>query len=216
MPQLLYAVIALKDIDPGKPGNEVDQVVAKLKALEQQPVAAWLDQKRKLFYGKRNEDWKPFNGTTIETLINETAGYSTQTNLVDKFNIQAKNYSVVDPVRVYFIDAFALFLDKYDKLAGKIDSRLAKENQCCLVMSYDFPKEVQDDLLGQYSDVMSQVYEKYRGGFLHRIAMREDDLRNFRNYLINAIGEKDLPSASKEAQIKERLPFQTETVPGRE
>lgn len=206
MAQLLYAVIALKK-------NEVDQVVAKLIDLDLDDVATWLNQQANL-YGKRNEDWRPFKGDSIDKLINETQGYSTQTNLVDQFDVQAKNYSVVDPVRVYFIDGFALFLDKYDKLTTKIDSRLAKENQCCLILSNDFPKNVQDSLLGRYSDVMSEVYEKYRGGFLHRVAMRVDDLENFRNYLSNTIGKADLPAVAKEAQMKERYPYETDTVPG--
>jgi hypothetical protein len=209
MPNLRYAVIALKK-------NEVDQVVTQLTGSPLDPIAQWLKQRKESFYGPGNEDWKPFNGQTIDALINETQGYSNQTNLVHDFKTKDKNYDVVSPIRVYFIDAFALFLDKYAALVTKLDALLAVQNQCCLVISYDWPRDIQDGALGRYTDVMSEVCDKYRKGRLHRIAMREDDLKNFRNYLFNTLGQEDLPAAAKEVQIKERLQYQTDTVPGRE
>jgi hypothetical protein len=210
MTNLRYAVIALKK-------NEVDQVVNQLAGSPFDPVARWLEQSKDLFYGPGNEDWKPFNGKTIDALINETKGqYSNQTNLVNDFKQRNRNYDVVSPIRVYFIDAFALFHDKYFTLVNKLDALMAVQNQCCLVISNDWPKDIQQGALAKYSEVMSEVYDKYRKGRLHRIAMREDDLKNFRNYLFNTIGQEDLPAISKEAEIKKKLPFETETVPGRD
>lgn len=206
MPNLRYVVIALKD-------NEVDQVVAKLNDLKLDAVATWLALRKDTFYGKRNEDWKPFNGDTIDKLINETRGYTTQTILVDKFDVTSRDYSLAEKVGVYFIDPFALFLDKYNKLTGKIDSLLATQGKCCLIMSYEVPLDIQKSLLETYSDVMSEVNRKYRDGVLHRIAVRVDDLKNFRNYLSNTLGKEDRPSEAAETQAKERLPYETTTVP---
>ena len=222
MPSLRYAVIALKQ-------KEVEQVITKIeglkaalppnedtKALQLDDLAKWFKENGDAFYGKTNEEWKPFNGQTIDELINETAGYSRQTNLIEKFNLIDKNYTVVDPIRVYFIDVFALFLDKYNKLADKMDSQFAKQNQCCLIIPYRWPDNIQDVVLGTYAETMSLVYDAYLKGKLHRIAMRVEDLKNFRNYIVNTLGEEDRPSDAAEAQIKQRLPQKSTTLPGRE
>jgi hypothetical protein len=222
MPSLRYAVIALKQ-------KEVEQVITKMeglkaalpadqkaKALQLGDLMTWFKENGDAFYGKTNEEWKPFNGQTIDELINESAGYSRQTNLIEKFNLLEENYDVVDPIRVYFIDVFALFLDKYNKLADKMDYHLAKENQCCLIIPYKWPDAIQDTVLGTYAKTLRMVYGAYLQGKLHRIAMRVEDLKNFRNFIVNTLGEEDRPSDAAEAQIKQKLPQKSTTLPGRE
>jgi len=213
MADLFYGVIALKN-------SEVDEVVEKLNERKLTALATWLAQKKDLSYGRRNEDWKPFNGQTISQLINETTGYQTQTSLIDKFDLLVKNYKIVrsSPIRIYFIDVFALFLDKYSDLADKLDSLIAENRECCLVMSYELPSTSQDELIKTYCSVMSEVYDAYLLGRLHRIAMRADDLRNFRNYLLETFGREDLPNPAAESEVTERPNYkqhQGKQLPGR-
>lgn len=213
MAGLRYAIIALKK-------NEVDALVGKLKDSPFEQIGDWLRDQKEVFYGDGNEDWKPFNGKSIDTLINERlidepkGRYSNGTNLLYDFRQDKENYGVVAPIRVYFIDAFALFLDNYYELVFKNDSLMAEKNFCCLVISNDWPKDIQERALQRYRKALSVVCTKYREGQFHRIAMREDDLRNFRNYLANTIGKADLPAVAKEAQMQERYPYETDKVPG--
>src|SRR5882724_11033200 len=199
MADLFYAVIALKNSD-------IDEVVAKLNAQKLDAIAQWLTQKKGLFYGKRNEDWKPFNGRTIYQLVNETKGYQTQTNLIEALDEQANNISIVrkSPIKVYFIDVFALFVDKYVNLANKVDFHVADCGQCCLLMSYELPRDMQDQLIGTYCSVWKEVCNTYREGNLHRIAMRIDDLRNFRNYLLKLFGPVDAPTPVADRELDGR------------
>jgi hypothetical protein len=213
MADLFYGVIALKN-------SEVDEVIKRLGERNLTALAQWLTKKKDLAYGKRNEDWKPFNGQTISQLINETVGYQTQTSLIDRFDLNVRNYRIVrsSPIRVYFIDIFALFLEKYSDLVDKLDSLIAENRECCLVMSYELPSASQDELIETYRGIMSEVYDAYLLGKLHRIAMRAEDLRNFRNYLLETFGEKELPNPAAEFQVIERPNYrehQGKQLPGR-
>ena len=209
MADLYYGVIALKN-------SEVDQVIDKLKQQELDTIAKWLTlKKNEDYYGKRNEDWKPFNGQTISQLVNETKGYQTQTSLIDQFDLRTKNYAVVrsSPIRIYFIDVFALFLEKYSDLTSKLDALMAETKECCLIVSSDLPRDSQEKLIEAYCGVMGQVYDAYRGGNLHRIVMRVDDLKNFRNYILKTFGAEDVPTLAAERELKQRLPFETTSLP---
>ncbi|HEY2961742.1 MAG TPA: hypothetical protein VGJ37_04965 [Pyrinomonadaceae bacterium] len=206
MSDLFYAVIALKT-------NEVPAVVQQLDALKLDGVAAWLDQNHATFYGNRNEDWKPFNGQTISQLVNQTKGYQTQTNLIDQLKNDISNVGIVRPIRVYFIDVFALFVDKYIKFAGTVDFSVAESGQCCLLIPSALPFHMQDLLIGVYCKVWREVCNTYRQGNLHRIAMRVDDLQNFRNYLLKLFGSDDSPSIVAEQELSNRFPFQTKQPP---
>jgi len=206
MSDLFYAVIALK-------ANEVSDVVAQLKAQKLDGIGEWLNNNHAAFYGKRNEDWKPFNGKTINQLVNETKGYQTQTNLIEQLKNDISNVAVVRPIRVYFIDVFALFVDKYKKLASKVDFSVADTGQCCLLIPSPLPLDMQDLLIGVYCNVWQEVCNTYRQGNLHRIAMRIDDLQNFRNYLLKLFGSDDSPSLVADQEIAKRLPYQTKEPP---
>jgi hypothetical protein len=201
MADLYFAVIALKD-------TEVDQVINNL--TNQMPaLGLWLDQNR-LSYGPRNEDWKPFNGSTIAQLVKETKGYQSKTILIDKLDAELTNLKGVDSIQVYFIDAFALFLNKYAAFASEMGYFVGKERQCCLVISDALSNEEQKQLIRRYCLALRHVCQFYRDGRLHRIAEREDDLRNFCNYLIDKYGRD---RASEAANQDERLQSETKHPP---
>jgi len=206
MSDLFYAVIALKT-------NEVAEVVQQLNALGLRPVADWLTRYHGDFYGNRNEDWKPFRTQTIGQLINETRGYQTQTNLIDQLKSDVSNVAIVRPIRVYFIDVFALFIEKYERFAGRVDFSVAENGQCCALVPNMLPALVQEALITRYCTVWQEVYNTYRQGNLHRIAMRLDDLQNFRNYLLKLFGSDDSPSLVADQELTNRFQFQTKAPP---
>ena len=72
---------------------------------------------------------------------------------------------------------------------------------------------MQDQLLGTYCNVWQEVCNTYRQGNLHRIAMRVDDLQNFRNYLLKLFGSDDSPSIVAEQALANRFQFQTKEPP---
>jgi hypothetical protein len=206
MSELFYAVIALK-------ANEVPGVVAQLKAHDLDPIGDWLDENHSSYYGNRNEDWKPFMDQTIGQLINITKGYQTQTNLIDLLKNDFSNVSIVRPIRIYFIDVFALFVEKYKKLADKVDFSISESGQCCLLIPNALPPLMQESLINVYCSVWQEVCNTYRQGNLHRVAMRIDDLQNFRNYLLKLFGTDDSPSLIAEQELTNRFPYQTKAPP---
>lgn len=206
MSDLFYAVIALKT-------NEVPGVVTQLNALNLNAVGAWLNQNHTNFYGNRNEDWKPFNGQTISQLVNQTKGYQTQTNLIDQLKNDISNVAIIRPIRVYFIDVFALFIDKYKDLAARVDFSVAESGQCCLLIPNALPINLQDQLIGVYCKVWQEVYNTYRQGNLHRIAVRVDDFQNFRNYLLKLFGSDDSPSLVADQELTNRFRYETKQPP---
>jgi hypothetical protein len=207
MNDLFYAVIALKS-------NEVDQVIAKLLEQKKDDLAKWLTQ-RKAWYGKTNEEWTPFNGQSINQLINETKGYQTATPLIDTLNNSLSNVEIVreSAITIYFIDAFALYVDKYANLAGIVDFHFADNAKCCLVLSPELPVAMQDQLLDKYCSVWKQVCITYRKGNLHRVAARSDDLKNFCNYLHKLFGSKDAPNPVADRELDQRWPYHTDRPP---
>jgi|ERR1043165_9856052 hypothetical protein len=206
MSDLFYAVLALKT-------NEVPNVVAQLNALQLEVIGDWLSKNHVAFYGNRNEDWKPFKGQTINQLVNETRGYQTQTNLIDQLRADFSNVGIIRPIRVYFIDVFALFLEKYAKLAERLDFSVAESGQCCVLIPNTLSPLMQELLIGVYCKAWQQVCDTYRRGNLHRVAMRVDDLQNFRNYLLKLFGSDDSPSLVADQELSDRFQFQTKAPP---
>ena len=207
MADLFYGVIALKSRD-------VTSAVDELKAQNLKEIADWLSANHAGFYGKRNEDWKPFNGQTIGELINETGGYQSQTNLLDRVQNDMSNVRIIRPIKVLFIDVFALFLQKYVAIARRgVDYDMAENGRCCLMIPTNLPYAMQDQLLGAYCMVWQDVCNAYREGKLHRIVLRVDDLKNFRNYLVTLSRAKDTPSKTAVEQVSKRFPYETKEVP---
>jgi|SRR5690349_2887774 len=206
MSDLFYAVIALKT-------SEVAQVVQQLNALQLNSIGDWLSNNYAAFYGNRNEDWKPFREQTIGQIINETKGYQTQTNLIDQLSNDVSNVEIVRPIHVYFIDVFALFVDKYERLAATVDFSVAESSQCCLLVPNVLSPMMQEMLITRYCFVWRQVCRTYRLGNLHRVVMRPDDLHNFRNYLLKLFHADDAPSLVAEQDLTSRFPFRTRQPP---
>ncbi len=201
MADLYYAVIALKN-------SEVDRVVEKLTQQKLSSIGEWL-AKGKLSYGTRNEDWQPFNGRSIETLVNG-GGYQSKTNLIDSLDDELSDLSGVRTIQVYFIDALALFLDKYSMLASRMDLLVAGGIPCCLVISQGLSSEQQEQLIGNYCRSLREVCREYRGGGPHRMVAREVDLENFRNARLRI---HDPNSPSQAANQDERLKSGTTRPP---
>jgi hypothetical protein len=189
-------------------------VIEKLKEQNKDDLVKWLAQ-RKSWYGKRNEEWTPVQGQSINQLINETKGYQTATNLIDTLNSTLSNVEVIreSPITVYFIDAFALYVDKYAQLAGIVDFHFADNAKCCLVLSPELSVDMQNLLLDKYCSVWKQVCITYRKGNLHRVVARPDDLKNFCNYLHKLLGFKDAPNPMADRELDQRWPYRTDRPP---
>lgn len=182
-----YAIIALIK-------NEAKEVVDELKKQGRKDLANWLESNMDRVYGDEPEKWKPFNGQEIEKLINNSGYYSEQHLISEVFINSEILPELVKSVEVYFIDLFSLFLKKYKELARDMDLTLGStdKGKCCFLINYGLSIEIQDELEKEMCKAWRYVYKAYQGGSLHRIAVRVDDLKNFRNYLLKI--SKDRPS----------------------
>lgn len=200
MSMISYAIIALKL-------NEVDNVVNELRANKMPAIADWLDQRRNDLYGRRSVDWKPFNGQTVDQLLNSQSNdYRSETNLIDALDDRSTNYRILvrSKIEVFFIDIFALFFEKYRILAGRLDLYLADSNRkCCLIMPYGMSDD-SNFIIAAYSGLWSAVSEAYLQGSLHPIVLRADDLTHLRNYILTLPRLEDSPNPENLDQMKQR------------
>ncbi|UCE07268.1 MAG: hypothetical protein JSW07_04330 [bacterium] len=183
-----YAVIALTK-------DEASQVVKKLENENKPNLVNWLKNNKDRVYGTIPDHWKPFYDKKIEDIINNH-DYFSDSLKVSNLDDQFQNKEELRSIQVYFIDVFAMFLDKYKRLANLLDFGLApaKECRCCFLIYYGLPKDIQDELAKEYSSAWPSVSKAYKKGSLHRIAVRVDDLRNFRNYLVNLSKQRERPN----------------------
>lgn len=190
-----YAVIALNK-------KEAEEVVEQLKKENKEKLAEWLEANKDRVYGDNPDEWKPFNKQNITQLISNT-NYVSETPLIYQVIEDHRKIYVLDFIEVYFIDMFAIFLEKFEELATRLDKGLgsAKEGKCCILIYYGLSKEIQDELEAKFCDSWPAVYNGYKKGCLHRIAVRADDINNFRNYLLNILKEKDSMSQSAEREL---------------
>jgi hypothetical protein len=187
MASISYAVIALRL-------NDVDTVEAELREQKMNTLADWLAANKGALYGKTREDWNPFlqGGSIREFLKTEPQIYRSATALIDdEIDDDASDVTVLidNPIDLYIIDVFALFLKKYQNLAIRLDQAVAvKDGKCCVVLPYQISKEFQqthDLLIASYSKSWKAVYKAYsQNGSLSRVVVVPDDLRNFRQHLI--------------------------------
>jgi|GEM_PF-6638554 len=190
MEPLRYAVITLRkpeapEKDKAPKRDEVAEVVRNLRAQKMTELANWLDASRDR-YAASNDDWRPFADKRIKDLFKESMGYRTDSDLVEGLDDDLKNIETIREasISIYFIDVFALFLDKYSKLAEKTDFALSTEARCCFVLPSGLPGGGEDYLRKRYSQLWAVVdwaYEKK--GHEHRIVNRAADLNNFGNSL---------------------------------
>lgn len=201
MSDIIYAVMALKQ-------DEVDSVMAPLHAEGLEAAASWLALSKAKFYGKRNDDWKPFGDKTIAEILGEDGGraFRSATPLIDGIKDDLSNYAdlVGSGIEIFFVDFFALFLPKYRQLADKLDLVLAEPSKMtCLALAFGISPDL-DPLLSKYFAIYRAVQKAYLGGSLHRVALRHDDLRNFRNYLRRVL-PTDRPDPTLGPALNSRL-----------
>jgi len=180
MPRIHYAVIALTKTEAG-------QVIGALRSQHRQNLATWLTDNKDRVYGDIPDDWKPFSGQNIAILI-DNSDFVSETLLISNLGEDFAGLPVLlRSVEVYFIDIFALFLGKYEELAKRLDAALgaAGKCKCCFLIYYGLSKDIQDELEREYRNKWPVVCDAYKRGCLHRIAVRADDLMNFRNHLVN-------------------------------
>lgn len=197
---IYYAVIALK-------AEEVEDVISSLDEKGLNDLSKWLAKHKDSIYGELPEDWKPFEDKSISELIeeNETKCYKCQTKSISDLDEDCANTDVLSGINVFFIDVFAMYLQKYQKLAIRVDHafRHAEESKCCLLMNYTLPVNLQDQLEEQYSSTWNQVLKEYEKGSLHRVAARVNDLNNFKNFVKYYLENEEHPSpGAKRAMLK--------------
>lgn len=208
MATIHYAVIALTR-------GEAEDVSRRLRAAQGMAgVAAWFDANKAALYGRRSDDWKPFGGRTIDEMLNEGEHYfNSLTNLVD--NLEEPFGDLDDllesGIEVYFIDVFALFLDRYRNLATRLDAALARTENCCFVLPYGMSGD-SETLLAECSRSWPTVFRYYsRRGALHRVAVRAAELTNVRSYCLKRASGGPNPGLA--SQVTQRLGNNPKEVP---
>ena len=188
-----YAVIALVE-------NEVQGVVEQLplKALDKDNLLKWINDNK--IYGKKPEDWRPFNCITVKEIVNSTGSFNSQTHVI--LNLEDYNKTkFFRNISIFFIDGFAMWLDNYSKLADTLDKYLSEgKASCCFSIYYGIPIDVQEILEKKCSSIWQNIYDDYSEGFLHRIAARVNDLANFNNYLKGLLSA-DKPSLNADHEL---------------
>jgi hypothetical protein len=177
-----YAVIALK-------ATHVDSVVSQLKDLGLQRISDWLSAERNSLYGPRMEDWKPFHGQTVESLLHDEAQgeiFISETPLMDNLNQNLTNTdTLVDAeIEMFFLDVFALFSNWHKDLATRIDNLLADnpDRKCCLVIPYSLSEEV-THVLTKYGEVWASVVKGYLLGHFCPVVIRAEDMVNLKKFV---------------------------------
>ena len=192
MVDIYYAVISLT-------AEEVDDVIKSLDDKKLFGLSKWLADNKDSIYGELPIDWKPFEDKSISEIIqeNDTKSYVCQTKIIsDIIDEDCTNLEHLKDIEVFFIDVFAMYLQKYKNLAKTVDYafRYAKEGKCCLLMNYKLPILLQDQLEEQYRNTWSHVLKEYEKGSLHRVAARVNDLNNFNNIVKKYREYEDIPT----------------------
>jgi hypothetical protein len=200
MAHISYAVIALKR-------NEVPPVIEHLKANGMKAIADWLDARKDLLYSTQTDDWKPFSNMTVGQLLNsnEDDDYFSETRLIDELDTKLSNMRILvnSGIEIFFFDVFALFYERYKKLAGRLDLALSDTGRkCCLVMPYGLSED-SNYFFTTYSEVWVTVEEAYKQGFLHPLVLRADDLTHLKNYLLKLPRLDEKPKPGKVSAMKE-------------
>ncbi|MCK4799093.1 MAG: hypothetical protein KAT05_17095 [Spirochaetes bacterium] len=152
------------------------------------------------------ENWKPFEGKKISEIL-EHECYECETHLFSEFETNGDT-QVFLKIDIFFIDIFAMFVDKYKYFASRLDDRFFEGGQtkCCFFLNYVFPKDVQDQLEEVYKSNWHTVSEGYKKGALHRIVARIDDLKNFKNIIqIENLRKPDGPNLKNNDSLDELL-----------
>lgn len=170
--------------------EEVDEVINELDKNKLIESAKWLEKNKKKIYGEFQEDWKPFCDKKIADIIaddsyHSNTEYMDQTELLSDFNSETNVKEHFEYIRIFFVDIFALYLDKYIQLAHRCDGHFCNmhTSNCCFFINYTLPNEVQEELESMYKKTWPSISKEYINGSLHRMAVRVDDVKNFKNFL---------------------------------
>lgn len=198
--KIYYAIIALTK-------DNVEKIIPKLKKEGKNTIATWLEDNGNNIYGNIPEDWKPFHNETIINIVETNAtDYKSETQLISNLNEECTNVGSLSCIKIYFIDMFAMYMQKYIEFAKRIDFALLKaSSHCCFLINYSLPIDVQNDLEKTYKKNWPTVSKSYEDGSLHRIAVRIDDVKNFKNYLRDLLAE-DNPNPSNYKKLSEMFP----------
>lgn len=176
---------------------QADEVILKLKEERQDDLAEWLGDNKELIYGEYAEEWKPFKEDTLEDIICAGSNcYESETGLIRSLNPECTNILSLSHVRVFFIDIFTIYIDQFEKFATRADLYLTNDatNNCCFLINYELPIEGQKYLERKFKEFWPSLSINYEEGGLHRLSVRVDDVRNFKNYLKRIIFEgRDRP-----------------------
>lgn len=193
--RISYAVIALTE-------TQADEVISKLKKVGMNSLANWLVGNKGQIYGEEIEDWKPFKDQKIVDIINENAsGFESETHCISELDDSCPDAEKTKHIQIFFIDLFAMYMEKYAALAKDTDYAFsdAKKANCCFLISYKLPQDVQEQLEKIYIQHWKYVSKAYKDGYLHRLAVRLDDVNNFKNFIKKVTANRPHPSADNAA-----------------
>ncbi len=190
--RISYAVIALKEEDVEKVINklkeqrdEADKEKDEQHKVQLDELIKWLIDNKEKIYGGLPEEWKPFYDKKIIDIIKDNSTFLSKTDEIDRLDKNCSNAYILDDarIRIFFIDVFAMYLDKYTKFADKLDYAYkdATNTHCCFLINYLLPTKCQEELEKKYKERWPTLSRAYMNGSLHRIAVRVDDLNNFKN-----------------------------------
>lgn len=196
-----YAVIALKQV-------HVDAVIFQLRQLGMQGVANWLGQERQALYGQGMEDWRPFNGQSVdEFLQDEGETFYSETPLMDNLRDDLSNMNILvgADIELFFLDVFALFSHWHQQLALRLDAAIAdnRDKKLCLVIPNSISTEL-NHILTRYGQVWTNVVQGYLLGHFCPLILRADDLTNLRQLIprIPRLGEQ--PNQARGEAVDQR------------
>jgi len=177
-----YAVIALKE-------KHVEPVVLQLNALKMERIAEWLKKERHSLYGPTMEDWKPFNGQSVDAFLQDgdpQQVFYSETELIDNLRDDLSNIDILvgAEIELFFLDVFALFSDWHQNLAMRIDNSVAdnRDKKCCLVIPYNLSDEVLQ-VLNRYRQVWTSVVKGYLLGNFCPVVLRADDMMHLKKFV---------------------------------
>jgi len=222
--QIQYAIIALNS-------SQVEEVIKELERERRNNLASWLRNNQNLIYGKFAKEWKPFKTSELQEIIEdaivttsnnkilkrgsddyyriENDGdykcYLSKTHEIKKLDEQCSTLDEIANVKVFFIDHFSLFIDKYSNFATRADLNYSTCKNCCFLINYELPLEDQKYLEEKIEKTWPTLYRGHNNGFLHRISARMSDLNNFKNYILRTVEVKAGPYPDRKEEAKNIL-----------
>ena len=192
-----YAVIALTV-------DDVEDVISSLNERGLTKLSQWLAEHKGEIYGNLPDNWKPFGDQTISDIIEDESNcYICETSIISQLQENCRNARITRHIEIFFIDAFAMYLQKYKNFALKVDHSFmdAYNSKCCFVINYTLPANLQKELENECIDLWNAVLEGYEEGYLHRVAARVNDLKNFKNFVKHCPKNKNQPTRGANTEM---------------